>query len=82
MGQHTHDFDIWVTIYCHRMKSHRDIIEWYKSTGLKPYLDSLNDSDKPVFLSCILKEVEKRYKVQKNGETIFRFPRLFIIATK
>ncbi len=76
------DFEIWVTTYCHRMKSHHDIIEWYRSTGLKPYLEVLNDSEKDEFLADIFKEVQKQYISQKNGEVIFRFPRMFFTATK
>lgn len=76
------DFEIWITTYCHRMRSHRDIIEWYKGTGLKPYLDVLDNSDKDEFLNEIYAEVEKQYPIQKNGEIIFRFPRLFFVATK
>lgn len=76
------DFEIWVTTYCHRMNSHNDIIEWYKSTGLKPYLDVLNDEDKNIFISEVYNELKKQYPVQNNGEIIFRFPRLFFIAQK
>lgn len=76
------DFEIWVTTYCHRMKSLDDIIEWYKSTGLKPYLDVLNDEEKDIIISEVIDELKKYYTVQKNGEIIFRFPRLFFTAKK
>lgn len=76
------DFCIWKTTYYHRMKSHNDIIEWFKSTGLKPYLDRLNNSEKESFLKDILDEVSKYYKIQANGEIILRFPRLFFTAVK
>ncbi len=33
------NFEIWQTTYFHRMKSHNDIIEWYKGTGMRPYLE-------------------------------------------
>lgn len=76
------DFEIWVTTYCHRMKSHESIIEWYKSTGLKPYLDVLDDDNRKEFLSDVFNEIKQQYSVQKNGEIIFKFPRLFFVATK
>lgn len=76
------DFKIWLTVYCHRMTSHENIIEWYKSTGLKPYLDVLDDDKRAMFLEDVFDEVKKQYAVQKNGEIIFRFPRLFFVATK
>lgn len=76
------DFCIWTTTYYHRLKNHNDIIEWFKSTGLKPYLDSLDDMEKEIFLKDILTEVSNYYKIQANGEIILRFPRLFFTATK
>ena len=32
------DFEMWETIYCHRMLNYESIIEWYKGTGLRPYI--------------------------------------------
>ena len=76
------DFDIWTTTYYHRMRSHNEIIEWYKGTGLTPYLSILNDKEKNEFIEEILYEVKRNYQCRKNGEVILRFPRLFFIATK
>lgn len=76
------DFQIWKTTYFHRLKSHEDIMEWYRGTGLRPYLQQLNDKDKKIFEEQILNKVISGYPVQKNGEIIFRFPRLFFVATK
>ena len=76
------DFTMWKTIYMHRMPSHQSIIEWYKSTGMKEYLAVLSDEDKIKFEQAVFSEVEKYYSVQKNGEIIFRFPRLFFTAVK
>ena len=76
------DFSMWKTIYMHRMPSHQSIIEWYKSTGMKEYLAVLCDEDKIKFEKAVFDEVVKYYPVQKNGEIIFRFPRLFFTAVK
>lgn len=74
------DFDIWETIYYHVMKSHQDILEWYKGTGLRPYLDVLPDDKKAEFEKDFLDKLVQRYPRQKNGEIIFRFPRFFFTA--
>lgn len=74
------EFTIWETVYHHRMKSHKDIIEWYKGTGLKPYLDALSDVIKAELESEILARLEKSCPIRKNGEVIFKFPRLFFTA--
>lgn len=75
------DFEIWETTYCHRMPSYESIIEWYKGTGLRPYLEQLSDSDAEEFVNDVYNELKARYKTQKNGEILFRFPRLFFVIT-
>ncbi|MGN0528506.1 MAG: methyltransferase domain-containing protein [Eubacterium sp.] len=76
------DFTIWETVYCHRMPSHESIMEWYRSTGLRPYLSALSGKKAKELEKDVFVEVQKEYPIQKNGEIIFRFPRFFFIATK
>ncbi len=75
-------FEMWQTTYFHKMKSHNEILEWYRGTGLRPYLNELSEDDKPLFENDILSELIKEYPVQKNGDVIFRFPRFFFTAIK
>lgn len=76
------DFDIWETTYCHRMPSYESIIEWYKGTGLRPSLEQLTETDANDFINDVYNELKSKYKIQNNGEILFRFPRLFFIARK
>ena len=76
------DFEMWETIYCHRMPSYESIIEWYKGTGLRPYLEHLSETDAEDFVSDVYRELKNRYKMQSNGEIMFRFSRLFFIAKR
>ena len=78
----TDTFTLWQTTYFHRMKSHEAIMEWYRGTGLRPYLSMLSETDKAVFEKEIYEQVVSSYPVQKNGEIIFRFPRFFLTAEK
>ena len=80
-GQTT-DFHLWKTVYMHRLPSHSSIMDWYRGTGLRPYLDRLNSTDAAAFEQEIFDEVVKAYPVQANDEIIFRFPRLFFTAVK
>lgn len=73
---------MWQTTYFHIMNSHEDIMEWYRATGMRPYLNALSDSDKAEFESDVKREIIKAYPEQKNGKIIFRFPRLFFIAIR
>ena len=75
----TNDFEIWKTTYCHRMPSFDSIIEWYKGTGLRPYLEQLTENDSKEFINDVYSKLKHQYKVQNNGEILFRFPRLFFI---
>jgi len=74
------EFSIWETIYYHKLKSHNDIMQWYRGTGLRPYLDVLSDEKKKIFEQDIFERIIKEYPLQKNGEIIFRFPRFFFTA--
>ena len=75
-------FDIWETVYYHEMPSHEALIDWVRSTRLRPYLDCLNDNDKKMFETDLLKKVKEQYPVMKNGNVILKFRRLFFIAVK
>lgn len=77
------DFTMWETVYMHRMPSHQAIMDWYSSTGLRPYLDAAVDEDaREGFYQEVFRQVKEAYPVQANGEVIFRFPRLFFMARK
>ncbi len=78
----TDDFEMWQTTYCHRMPDHEAIAEWYRSTGMRPYLEALNKRDAAEFESRVMERVRREYAVRKNGEIIFRFPRFFFVANK
>ncbi|SCH63929.1 Trans-aconitate 2-methyltransferase [uncultured Ruminococcus sp.] len=78
----TRQFDLWQTTYFHIMSSHQDILEWYRGTGLRPYLSVLSQPDQASFESQILKELQAAYPKQENGEIIFHFPRFFFLAVK
>lgn len=76
------EFKIWQTTYFHVLPSHQAILEWYRSTGMKPYLDVLPSEKKPQFEADVMEQVKKAYPLQKDGRVIFRFPRLFFLGVK
>lgn len=75
-------FRIWETVYMHRMQSHESILEWYRGTGLLPYLSALPKDKRHTFEEDYLARLKKVYAKQKNGEILFRFPRFFFVAVK
>ena len=75
--------EIWETDYVHVMESHQSILEMIRSSGLRPYLDRVeNDGDRNDFERMVLDDIRKDYPVRKNGRVLFPFKRLFFIAKK
>lgn len=75
-------FSIWETIYFHLMPANENILEWYRGTGIRPYLEQLTPEKAERFEKQILEELKKRYPKQSDGTIIMRFPRLFFTAEK
>lgn len=76
------NFRLWETVYMHEMPSHESLIEWYKGTGLRPFLEQLSPADGECFLADIAAALPALYPPQANGHILFRFPRLFFLAQK
>lgn len=78
----TGNFRLWEITYFHKMPSYESIVEWYKGTGLRPYLEQLSPDCRDDYLRDILARIKSAYPTQANGEIIFRFPRLFFTAQR
>lgn len=76
------DVDIWRTAYYHVMPSTGAIIDWLSSTGLRPWLDPLTESERQAFLAHYDGLLQANYSIRADGSRLMRFPRLFILARK
>ena len=74
--------DLWTSQYIHILNSASDIVEWYKGTGLRPYLDALPPADREAFITAYRNLVTTAYPPQRDGRVLFAFRRLFLIAYK
>jgi trans-aconitate 2-methyltransferase len=74
--------DLWHTHYQHPLAGVPAIVEWLKSTGLRPYLDPLTAEEKPAFLADYARRLEADYRPRVDGTVLLRFPRLFIVAVR
>ncbi len=79
----TDAISLWQTSYYHVMPSHGAIIEWSRSTFMRPYLDQLNSPEvERDFENDVLKSIKTAYPSQANGRILFPFRRVFFIARK
>jgi trans-aconitate 2-methyltransferase len=74
--------NIWHSIYYHQLANAAAIVEWVKSTALRPYLDPLSPSERAGFLADYHERIARAYPALSDGKVLLRFPRLFIVATR
>jgi trans-aconitate 2-methyltransferase len=73
--------DIWETEYYHLIDSPQAIVNWFRGTGLRPFLEALeNEEQKQCFQQMLLGGYTQAYPRQKDGRVLFPFRRLFIVA--
>ena len=82
LSKHFSTIELWQTNYFHVMNDHEAVLQFCMSTGLRPYADRFAAADKAEFYKKVLNEIKKGYNVQKNGNVLFEFKRIFFIATK
>lgn len=81
LAPHAARVELWRTEYIHIMESPAAIVEWYKGTGLRPFLDRLTSSeDEERFLADYLGEIETAFPRRSDGRVLFPFQRQFVIA--
>ena len=73
-------FDVWETTYCHALPDHAALLEWVKSTGLRPFLAALDEAECDGFVAEILRRAKEAYEPTENGSVLLRFRRLFFTA--
>ena len=79
----TSHVDIWETQYFHVMDDVQSILEWFRGTGLRPFLEAMPDKKSRVaFEQDVLEKYKSSYAIQKNGNVLFPFNRFFFIGYK
>ena len=80
LASYTDNFDIWESVYYHRMPSVEAMVEWIKGTNLRPYLGALDEKKAAELEAEITARAAEVYGRQENREYIFRFRRFFFLA--
>jgi trans-aconitate 2-methyltransferase len=73
--------DIWRTTYYHALSGGAEaVVEWFKGSGLRPFIAPLGDEEREEFLIRYRSAVARAYPARSDGGVLLPFPRLFIIA--
>ena len=80
---HCSKLDVWRTTYYHALAGGTDaLIDWFKGTGLRPFLTPLSDAEQEIYLDLYRAAVAQAYPPLPRGAVLLPFPRLFIVATR
>ena len=64
----------------HPMGSPSEVVEWYRATGLRPFVNALAEEERPAFLDAYRQRLERAYGTK--GPLTFDFKRLFLWARR
>ena len=77
----TAEIELWETHYFHIMNTHADIVKWYSGSGLRPYLNCLEDaSENTEFINEYENALKNVYPIQSDGKILFPFTRIFFVV--
>ena len=72
--------DCYYLTFHHPMNSPADVVEWYRSTGLRPFMDALPKSRHDEFLNKLTARLNSAYGT--DGPMTFDFKRVFIWGSR
>lgn len=75
--------DIWRTTYYHQLcGGAAAVVEWFKGSGLRPFLQPLDEAEKADYLARYQQALEGVYPTLADGTVLLPFPRLFFVARR
>ena len=73
--------DLWETIYQHVLAGPEGVLEWFRGTGLRPFLEArASAEERGRFEAMLLERYGTSYRRRANGLVLFPFRRLFFAA--
>ena len=58
---------MWKVTYMHTLPSHEAIMDWYRGTGMRPYLQALDDASRKKFEGEVFAQVREEYPTQSDA---------------
>lgn len=74
--------EVWRTTYYHSLESEKAIVEWFRATGLRPFLEPLDPDERASYLRRYTEAIRRAYPAAPDGSVLLPFPRVFIVAIR
>jgi trans-aconitate 2-methyltransferase len=82
LSPHARNLDIWETIYLQVLDGKDPVVNFMRGTALRPFLSALPEPEAAKFIDDFADRMAAAYPAQPNGQTLFPFRRLFLIAQR
>ena len=80
---HAQRVDVWRTTYHHQLGGGVGaVVEWFKGSGLRPFLDPLDAGEQSEYLRRYTAAIAPFFPERSDGSVLLPFPRLFIVAVR
>jgi trans-aconitate 2-methyltransferase len=75
--------DLWRTTYFHALSGGPPaVVEWFKGSGLRPFLEPLDAAERAAFLNEYTAAVSLAYPASSDQSVLLPFPRVFMVAVR
>lgn len=79
---HVSRLDQWETEYLHPLEGPAAIVDWIRSTALRPFLDALStDEERQTFVGWLLDSLTDAYPRLADGRVLVPYRRQFLVAS-
>ena len=83
VAPHASECEAWRTDYLHVLPSADAIAEWYRGSGMRPYLEALaDDAEREAFVATLVEKLRGAYRPAADGKIVFTFRRSFVLARR
>ena len=82
LAPHARNLDLWETIYLQVLDGKDPVVTFMRGTALRPFLSVLSEREAGKFIDAFAERMAAAYPAQPNGQTLFPFRRLFLVAQR